>query len=41
MQPSSHPNRTNLERVIEQAAQSVVHKVNPWIPHRRVINLPR
>ena len=41
MQPSSYLNRTKLERVIEQAAQSVVHKVNPWIPHRRVINLPR
>ena len=41
MQPSYHLNRTKLERVIEQAAQSVVHKVNPWIPHRRVINLPR
>jgi len=41
MQPSSQCNRTKLERVIEQAAQSVVHKVNPWVPHRRVVNFPR
>ncbi len=41
MQPSSLYNRTKLEKVIEDAAQAVVHKSNPWIPHRRVINLPR